>query len=151
MTSIPSLIARVERAEGPDRELDAALYVALIKPDQRPDDLRYFRLPHISMDHMEMCAPGTYWLKQRSGASLLTAPTYTASLDAALALVERVLPGCVWVVGQDWGAILTPRGARASIGYGKIDIADVYAPTPTLALILALLRAMEAQAQEDAR
>jgi hypothetical protein len=91
--SNPSLLERVEAATGADREIDAALHVALVKPEQYPDDLRYFRLPCASMDHMEMCTPGTYWLKQRSGASLHTSPAYTSSLDAALSLVERVLPG----------------------------------------------------------
>lgn len=93
MHALKALLERVEKAEGPDREIDAELHVALVKPEQRADDLRYFRVPSANMDHMEMCAPGTYWLKERSGASLQTAPKYTTSIDAALSLVERVLPG----------------------------------------------------------
>lgn len=89
MMEASELIERLEKATAPDRNLDAALHVALVRPEQRADDLRYFRVPSANMDHMEMCAPGTYWLKERSGASLQTAPAYTASLDAALALVER--------------------------------------------------------------
>jgi len=78
-----NLIERLENATGPDRALDAELHVALFKPKQYADDLRYFRVPHASMDHMDMCAPGTYWLKERSGQSLRTAPQYTAEFDVA--------------------------------------------------------------------
>ena len=78
-----NLIERLEAATGPDRALDAELHCALFKPKQYADDLRYFRVPHASMDHMDMCEPGTYWLKERSGRSLHTAPQYTAKFDIA--------------------------------------------------------------------
>ncbi|GIK47977.1 MAG: hypothetical protein BroJett013_06740 [Alphaproteobacteria bacterium] len=143
-SDLQSLLERLEKASGGDREIDAALHVALLKPEQYPDDLRYYRLPSPSMDHMEMCAPGTYWLKQRSGASLHTAPNYTSSLDAALSLVERVMPGCgVEVLASDrdtWRATVWPwvssRGTRADIGFQYS-----YAKAPALALCLALVRA----------
>lgn len=75
--NIKELITRLEATSQPDRLLDAEIHVALFEPKPCPDDLRYYRVPHPSMDHMEMCAPGTYWLKERSGASLQTAPYYT--------------------------------------------------------------------------
>ena len=133
------LIERLEKATGPDRDLDAALYVALCKPKQYPDDLRYYYLPSVSTDHMEMCAPGTYWLKERSGRSLQTAPAYTASLDAALALVERVLPGWGYFLRHD-----SDSGYVAALVYP-----DAFRVTPgatnganmATALCLALLRA----------
>ena len=86
------LLAALERAEIGDRELDARLIVETCKPQQYPDDLRYYYLPSVSTDYME-CAPGTYWLKQRSGASLQTAPMLTTSLDAIVSLIEMELPG----------------------------------------------------------
>jgi hypothetical protein len=69
-------------------------------------------------------------------------PHYTTSTDAALALVERVCPG--W-----WPAV-------AQVGPGKWS-ADIYdpsdtgsqspahAPTPPLALVIALVKAKEAR------
>lgn len=141
------LIERLGKATVADRNLDAALHVALVKPEQRADDLRYFRVPSANMDHMEMCAPGTYWLKERSGASLQTAPAYTASLDAALALVERVRPGCD--IDLEIRELMTDgtvkRVTDATI-YGRAysDEADAkaYANSPPLALCLALLKAV---------
>lgn len=148
MTQLADLLARLEKAEGPDREIDAALLVALLKPEQLADDLRYYRLPSPSMDHMEMCAPGTYWLKQRSGASLHTSPHYTASLDAALALVERVLPSREWCVGVD----LENSCAWAQVENDVWDEATGHirgkANTPALALLAALLRAKIAEARQ---
>jgi hypothetical protein len=66
-------------------------------------------------------------------------PHFTTSLDAAVALVERRLPGCVLDVeghagSAYWSAIIGDHGA---IGL-----------TPARALIAALLRAEIAKAQE---
>ena len=118
---LAGLLERLEAATGPDREIDAAMHVALVKPEQYADDLRYFRLPTPSMDYMEMCAPGTYWLKQRSGASLHTAPLYTASIDAIVALIERVLPGWElrlaprWAQLKQWDFVHSSTGATTAI------------------------------------
>ncbi len=162
MMEASELIERLEKATAADRNLDAALHVALVKPEQRADDLRYFRVPSASMDHMEMCAPGTYWLKERSGASLQTAPAYTASLDAALSLVERVLPGfayglrtcAVWAPHHQWAgkpvweAVVTDMGdCDCYYPWGDPDETDDVVEheashcSPALALCLALLRA----------
>jgi hypothetical protein len=65
---------------------------------------------------------------------------YTASLDLALALCERVLPG--WRVSVaherngEWSAFLITEDC---------DTAKAYAPSPALALILAMLRALQAK------
>jgi hypothetical protein len=66
-------------------------------------------------------------------------PHFTTSLDAAVALVERVRPGNVLEVegfagSAQWGAMVAEHGATA--------------PTPARALIAALLRAEIAKAQE---
>jgi hypothetical protein len=72
-------------------------------------------------------------------------PPYTASLDAALALVERVLPGHRSIVerahdGTGWAMIQTgPEEPR--------NMTD--APTPALALISALLKALASKGVES--
>lgn len=84
MTPLTDLLRRVEGATGPDRELDADVLAALL-------DARRERGYH---NANAMRAKGSadlpardYW--RRCG------PLVTASVDAALALVERVLPGLV--------------------------------------------------------
>lgn len=95
------LIEKCGAATGPDRGLDAAIVVATTPTEDRGDDLIYLR--QVRKD--DQCAPGAYWRCSRSGMSLHTAPELTASIDAALALVERLLPG--------WGIRL-----EANLGYG---------------------------------
>lgn len=66
-------------------------------------------------------------------------PAFTTSLDAALALAERVLPGCFCGVqknrwaGKAWTAYLTVADAEGEI--------EQDADTPALALCIAVLRA----------
>ena len=76
-------------------------------------------------------------------------PAYTASVDAALALVERVLPGWQRIIGEhdrvgqnvQWRATLIQPP-----GHGVVA---AWAPTPALALVLALLRALQAREGEN--
>lgn len=121
------LLERVKAATGPDRELDAEIEVAArwleaarigIKPEYRAP-WRANRAGMVGDGHIDYLAP-----------------TFTASLDAALALVERVLPVCGWAVGK------SPSG----IGWArciKPYQAEFYceAPTSPLALLTALLTA----------
>lgn len=58
----------------------------------------------------------------------------TNSLDIALALVERVLPGCSWRVQKDFGGFIV------AVRNGIHEV-EVEADTPALALCTALLRA----------
>lgn len=68
------------------------------------------------------------------------APSFTTSLDAALALVERCLPGWRWAVG------VYGTGYQAALDSGGVfNQFHSEAPTPALALCLALIRALEPQ------
>jgi hypothetical protein len=67
-------------------------------------------------------------------------PHYTTSIDAALALVERELPGARVMVerchdGTGWAMIQVSAGSPRIMEE---------APTPPLALVIALVRAKEA-------
>jgi hypothetical protein len=149
---LAELRERLEKATGGDREIDAAIFVAVEAPEQYSDDLRRYRLPHPSLDEMDMCAPGTYWLVQRSGRSLRTSPHYTASLDAIVSLIERKLPGWGWSAASGmsdanlYGAALSPLGLVGA----ALNTQTARATTPPLALCIALVKAMEAQANEPA-
>src|SRR5262245_50781771 len=67
--ALSELLERVRKAKGPDRELDKALW------------------RHLIFD-AELDKPGHDWMAQVGK----TTPAYTASIDSALALVERLLP-----------------------------------------------------------
>jgi hypothetical protein len=74
---------------------------------------------------------GTWGLKQRP---------WTTSLDAALALAERVLPGLyMWKVEFDDEPTSTPAWAKV---YAKRD-GQSFAHTPALALCAAVLKATD--------
>lgn len=138
--SNPSLLERVEAATGADREIDKELAQhllgAFIRLSTTGEGWRYqMLLP----DHQGV-----------SFESLPDVPAYTSSLDAALSLVERVLPGWgVEVLTPDrdmWRATVWPwvssRGTRDNVGFRYS-----YAKTPALALLAALLKATEEKPQ----
>lgn len=139
--SITSLIEKLEGAEGPSIVLDAEICWtlerpraiqafwrgAMGKPGPLPDE--FSRLPRgLGMASLEVGSPN-----------------YTASLDAALALAERVLPG--WEGEIDFGrrgfACLYPEQPYpAHLEY------NAEASTPALALCAAILRASEQERGE---
>lgn len=111
---LSDLIERVKKLTGPCRETDALVCAAS----------GYEVRPHGGRDYYEPIV----------GVSWQEVPSYTASLDAAVALTERLLPGADWkasVAGWDrhWADI---SGAKHIYAEGT---------TPALALILATLRA----------
>jgi len=73
------LIERLEKATGPDRELDAEIAVATFLTVATDDDLIYARLRDPGHDATH---PGHYFVKSRSGAQAASAPNYTSSIDA---------------------------------------------------------------------
>lgn len=121
------LAERLEKATGPDREIDLDLMVLGWGGPRE----RYLT------DELGRLAFGD----QRQ---------FTSSLDAAVALCERVLPGWgVEVLASDrdnWRAAVWPwissRGTRDERGFNYS-----YAPTPALALCLAVVRAKLAEAE----
>lgn len=69
----------------------------------------------------------------------LPVPTYTASIDAALALVERKLPGWIWMLDKNESGpfdfvLWAETGLRAK--------ANAMGPTAPLAILAALLTAL---------
>lgn len=74
--------------------------------------------------------------------SAWAAPCYTTSLDAAVALVERVFPGCypsMAKLGPGWEANIRGNEGRFLMA-GDEEFYSI-APTPAAALIAALLKA----------
>lgn len=126
-----TILDRLRRAETGSRELDAMIAVSLqIMPSNA----------------FQPCAsddPGTFG----TGAyTFWTAPEYTTSIDAAVALVERMLPGALWrvqkcptaIINQNIGAYWATAGMT-----GEQEAA--YGATPALAIVTALFTAIEAK------
>lgn len=132
---LSELIARVEAATEGSRELDALIAVAVDgffidgeDPWGRP------KYCYLDEDGAQI-SPG-------QGHDMLVR-RYTTSVDAALALIERVLRGAVWRVGfdPDDGSI------RAEIVGAAPDCVRSTAnhDSPALALCAAALRALQAK------
>lgn len=128
-----SLIARLEDAEVGSRELDAEIAAAL-------DGWSGFGLRTSQIEG-----------RPRGSDRFSTPPHYTTSLDAALALVERVLPG--WWPGfqKNRGSLERKRWAAWLDGphHSGVDAIEVSAATAPLALCIALLKALEAQPKDQ--
>lgn len=139
MTPLQEVLGRVEGVEGPDRELDAALWLAMTPGATR----RIIRVKHAHSD----AEWDIHETRDATGGRLVSVPAYTASLDAALGLVERVLPGAEYELTTIYGV------ARATLPLNCSD--TVYPETGErkdgnmpLAICAALLKALIAQEGE---
>lgn len=145
MTDYASLIERLEKADGPDREIDRDLWEAITGECTH----RKTHFVYLENDERELecsdCGADTYGKDKWSGL--------TSSLDAALGLVERKLPGWVWKLSTDGDASAPDHKAHATLasevwadpGAGMGVVTYGHAPTPALAVCLALLRALSEQ------
>lgn len=123
---LDELIEKLEKAEGPNYRLEIDIF-KLFNPEYAEYVEGRGGLVHVNDG------------EDQRVLSNVRAPNYTASLDAAVALAERVLPGWRWAV--------TSRGTAwcntADLPTPSIHLrAD--AATPALALCLATLKAVRA-------
>lgn len=79
---LEALIERLEKATGPDRELDAAIAVACLPQRQDAERANHARLPILTEN-----TPGYYEWVEISGVSRRSAPKYSESIDAAIKLI----------------------------------------------------------------
>lgn len=136
------IIERVEKAEGPDREIDCLLWAYLIDGrtvtylennlvvSDKPGDVQII---------LGWIDPGK--VSRNFSTSRVEPKEYTASIDAALALMERVLPGAGWerMIQPDNTVLIYVWGED---GPGK---AFETAAGTAVAIILATLRALQSQ------
>ena len=125
--TMTELARRCEDAEGPSRELDAEIFIAVLWPDHKlqttcdlfPDEVRTGRI------------------QEPNGCGWMESPRYTSSLDAAMTLVPE---GWLWQVElighQTKGRI---GAAMAWLKHRQVEHGQ--AATPALALCAAALRA----------
>ena len=135
MTEVRALIERLEKLTEPDREMDCLIAVecgGFILEYEKWRGARYVRIE----------ADGTHNHPGQAGDMLV--PRFTASIDAAVALVGRVLPGWKWGVHF--------HNKNPSLRRGYVVEASPFrpmplfgdSPCPAIALVLATLRAIEA-------
>lgn len=144
MPDLAALAERLEKATGPDRELDADISVVLLGGEIQWKQTRftgesYPARKYASRDHVGGFAVGPVEL-------------LTASIDAALALVEKVLPGWSWQIGTYARVGISAQLAEPiSTEYGPAigQRADVKAPTAPLAILIALLRTLSKGTDHD--
>lgn len=121
-----SLIERIERAEGPDRELDVLVEIEC-GPDRKRIKSIIATSPHNTINEVAKAAD------RYDALSFIQIPAYTHSLDAAMTLLPE---GC-WAEG----ALASP----AHIEVHRNDVFDALglgrAATPALALTAACLKA----------
>lgn len=135
--TIQDLITAVEGAEAGSRELDSRVYAAV---------------EGLAVKRMVMggprWAPGLVGMRTDKGdIGFHSIPLLTTSLDAAVALIKRKLPGWQWSAGNDW-----PDGrswARVFSDRQDLDATNQCGNSAPLALCAALLRALQSPAQEN--
>jgi len=135
------LIDRLSKLDAPDREVDAEICIALQYVNQKgATNIR--RDPYdeeFKDEWLDFEVDGELWTEKT--------PELTASVDAAIALAARVLPGWVFDnVGQDFHSV--PGGYKAfgwTVELINGTRVQGQAPTFPLAICIALLRAKEAE------
>ncbi|MGQ3213818.1 MAG: hypothetical protein ACT6U0_18750 [Shinella sp.] len=147
MTDLTSLIERLEKAEAPDRELDEEIWLAAIPGASRKNLLA---------DHPDEKPLWEYHDIERNtcfrGGII---PSYTSSIDAAVSLAERVLPGWGWSVESKTHHIMACLNPEFGEPVGKhphwAAISNLSsrtfedAATPAMALLLATLRSLQSK------
>lgn len=133
--TLQALLVRVQGAKGADRELDSIIFEW-----ERPE-------LELSADmwgsYYGECT-GEYFSE---GQVIAKAPPYTASLDATLELVERVLPGVWWITAKGKLREAEPLyGVQLKFGADETISEGEHEANPCLAMLSALLRAKIAEA-----
>lgn len=134
------LVARLEAAEAGSRELDGAVWYAVFEPDVEHGSLHVEQTEQGPREVLT-CELGSKWADDVG--------PYTTSLDAALALAERVLPGWSWTLhsprdpvaptdnGRPWFSIQN----RADLPRPNEGRFSGVGATPALCVCISILRA----------
>ncbi|SFS42809.1 hypothetical protein [Brevundimonas viscosa] len=144
------LIERLEKAEAGSRELDGLLARRFgwhrVEPRHARNRAGGWIAPE---DFMGLNSDGSPRLDSLHGTDIhRDPPRLSQSLDAALALAERVLPGWCCATGGKLARGHRDAFARVDTPDG-CDFEEAYASTPALALCIAILRALRTTEQHS--
>jgi len=134
------LIAKLEALTGPDRGIDDALMALFFVRDER----------HIGTTEGWEDDPSSFlpvknrvWVDPVTDKWVSTAAhNFTSSIDAAVALVDRMLPG--WQINIHCYGV----SSEASLGSRSGGFPLVTGWSPSIAICIALLRALDAKEKE---
>lgn len=141
MTDLTNLLGKLERATGADREIDEALMALAYTRDERHIGAEEDSGPHGEWVRVK----DRVWVDPKTDKWVSTAAlSFTASVDAALALVERLRPELVikatklgdgsghWQITEAW--------------FGDTEVVDDMAPMDprpgALAILIALIKSL---------
>lgn len=146
--ALRSLLERVEAAEGADREIDRLLQITL------QTDFQFIPFDHLGRTEYLMSSRADDLIGDlmapASGSSIYVGP-FTASLDAAVGLVERMsgnwsdISGYKLVVREDSCDVEMWGGPEISCGRQKSWVVERNDRNLALALLAAMLRAVIAK------
>lgn len=149
ITRLRSLLERCEKAEGPSMEMDGRLAVlfGVVSEKRRPGGYyAFFAEPRRPGDSSFL---GGYWDEEgrayKSLGQCITCPQYTASLDAAVALIEKALPGWVYTADSSLNEV-----QLFSPAWPDGPSSDGHGATMTLAYLSALLKALIVREEQRA-
>lgn len=138
MSDLSSLIARLEAAEGPSDELDAHIRCVLLADKEAYVEQSKFNGAWCVYSGEYRGSPRLVEPQRYGVPHPLWVAEYTRSIDAAVSLAERVMPGRSVMMGWRQSSETKPW-ARV----GLWPDPDATAATPALALVLATLRALQ--------
>jgi hypothetical protein len=142
--SLRGLKERCEKAVGLDRELDRDIGFALDGWFVQPLEIQ---IPPstLSMIHIPATDGGYHIVSDHPGSEYTS---FTESIEAAISLIEKLLPGWGYYFRKDSEGAYA-EGCFAGLIYPKYNLVtagSATAATPALALLAALLEALIAQA-----
>lgn len=147
MRKYHDIIYMLTKATGADRELDAVIWMLTTAGATRASFLvksETNRWPPYTIDET-----------RDADGRLIIVPSFTSSIDAAIALVERMLPGWRWLIRPD------KDGAFANLYPTPLWLAPeadwqegrncfpTIAQTPPFAILIALFRALQAKEESE--
>jgi len=130
MSDLAELLERVKAATGPDEALGEDIWVAVVPGATRRNIMAEWPGERPIWEFSD---------PERNTIARFT-PRITMSIDAALALTERVLPGWTWMMENSTEksfVLWKPKAIRATV--------NEFAVTLPLAILAALLSALIAQ------
>ena len=137
MSKLTELLARVQAAKGPDREIDALVHCL-------DKGLTFHKFMRVNERQTRPDTPlgKAYSFRTEKGETAIwQTEHYSESLDALAALAERVLPGCYWRLSNSCVATVVLNTENAN------EHSEA-AATPALAFLAAILAAKIAKEGE---
>lgn len=141
--TLDDLITRLEGAEGPDRGIDVDIMNAICP---RAEDEKIF-----FMDKLLQSRWGRFGEPATDIGYIIEAPKLTESVDAAIALVEKVLPGRRWTVDYTESPNATIWTFEDDAWRCGEETYQIVGATPAIALVLATLQALRALSKQGDR